>query len=101
MKMLDQEIAASRPVSKQRAHLRKRLWINLAALWRAWRTTAATARGDLSRLGPLCSDVHPFSFSPTKTHLNRGACKPYPPNRTIEIFYQYPAPACIFLITLP
>src|SRR5262245_33845487 len=79
MKMLDQEIAASRPVSKQRAHLRKRLWINLAALWRAWRTAAATARGDLSRLGPLCSDVHPFSFSPTKTRLNRGACKPYPP----------------------
>src|SRR5664279_469797 len=43
MQMLDQEIAAARLVGKQSLDFGKRLRINLAALWRAWRFAPACA----------------------------------------------------------
>ena len=43
MQMLDQEIAPARPITKQRAHFIKRLEIDLPALGRASRPSAAAA----------------------------------------------------------
>jgi hypothetical protein len=56
MQMLDQEIAAALAVAKQRAYFLERLWVDLTALWRAWRSTSSysamtVARRVLRRLG--------------------------------------------------
>jgi hypothetical protein len=56
MQMLDQEIAAALALAKQRSYLLERLWVDLTALWRAWRSTSSysamtVARRVLRRLG--------------------------------------------------
>src|SRR5262245_19150565 len=87
MKMLDQEIAPTGPVSEKRAHFHQCLRVDLTALWGSRRAATATPRINPTCLWPLSCDAHLKIFlAPTKTRLNRGM-QALHSNRPIDVIY--------------